>query len=87
MKLEVKIIKEHKDGSADAEINFDKQGLETLVQWGLVGLLTSAIDVYATKPKKPVITQTQKSLITKLADKQKAIITKKAKNVSKRKAS
>jgi hypothetical protein len=46
MKIEVKIIKENKDGSANAQVDFDKEGLETLVQWGLVSMLTAAIDEY-----------------------------------------
>jgi hypothetical protein len=51
MKIQVKIIKENKDGSANAEVKFDKQGLETLVQWGLVAMLTKAIDEYAIRPE------------------------------------
>jgi hypothetical protein len=50
VKIEVKIIKENKDGSANAQVDFDKQGLETLVQWGLVALLTKALDEYAIRP-------------------------------------
>ena len=46
MKIQVKILKENKDGSANAEVIFDKQGLEVLVQWGIVSLLTKAIDEY-----------------------------------------
>jgi hypothetical protein len=46
MKIQVKILKENKDGSANAEVIFDKQGLEVLVQWGLVAMLTKAIDEY-----------------------------------------
>ena len=46
MKISVKILKENKDGSANAEVNFDKQGLEVLVQWGIVALLTKAVDEY-----------------------------------------
>ena len=52
MKIEVKIIKENPDGSANAQVDFDKEGLETLVQWGLVALLTKAIDEYKVKPDK-----------------------------------
>jgi len=48
MKIDVKITKENKDGSADAVVKFDKQGLETLVQWGLISMLKQAIDEYAT---------------------------------------
>ena len=50
MKIQVKILKKNKDGSANAQVNFDKEGLETLVQWGLVALLTEAVDRYAVKP-------------------------------------
>jgi hypothetical protein len=46
--ISLKITKENKDGSADAIVRFDKQGLETLVQWGLVAMLKQAIDEYAT---------------------------------------
>jgi hypothetical protein len=46
MNIAVRIIKENKDGSADAEVKFDKEGLEVLVQWGLVAMLTKAIDEY-----------------------------------------
>jgi hypothetical protein len=50
MKIQVKILKENKDGSANAEVIFDKDGLEVLVQWGLVSLLTKAVDEYAIRP-------------------------------------
>ncbi len=52
MKIQVKILNENPDGSANAQVDFDKEGLETLVQWGLVALLTKAIDQY--KVVKPV---------------------------------
>jgi hypothetical protein len=49
MKIQVKILKENKDGSANAEVIFDKQGLEVLVQWGLVAMLIESIDKYKVK--------------------------------------
>ena len=52
MKIDVKIIKENEDGSANAQVDFDKEGLETLVQWGLVAMLTKAIDEYKIKPEE-----------------------------------
>ena len=52
MKIDVKIIKENEDGSANAQVDFDKEGLETLVQWGLVGILTKAIDEYKIEPEE-----------------------------------
>ena len=55
MKIIVKIIKENEDGSANAQVDFDKEGLETLVQWGLVSILTKAIDEYKVKPEETEI--------------------------------
>jgi hypothetical protein len=52
MKIDVKIIKKNKDGSANAEVNFDKDGLETLVRWGLIAMLVKAIDDYKVEPEE-----------------------------------
>ena len=56
--IRVNIIKENKDGSADAQVTFNKSGLETLVQWGIVAMLTAAVDEYKVRPEvtktKPV---------------------------------
>ena len=67
MDISVKILKENEDGSAEALINFDKKGLETLVQWGFA-LLTKALDEYAVKPKKssPIAIGRPKKRIRKL---------------------
>jgi hypothetical protein len=43
MQIKIKITKEHDDGSADADVNFDKEGLEFLVQEGLISVLKQAI--------------------------------------------
>ena len=48
--IRVQIIKENKDGSADAQVKFNKEGLGTLVQWGIVAMLTAAIDEYRVRP-------------------------------------
>ena len=66
MKIQVKIIKENADGSANAQVDFDKDGLEVLVQWGLVALLESAVDKYKVEPEvvlKPVKKRKQNELI------------------------
>jgi hypothetical protein len=39
MNITVKVIKENKDGSANATVEFDKEGLEFLVQEGLISVL------------------------------------------------
>jgi len=51
MEIKVRMIKENKDGSALAEVDFDKKGWETLVQWGLVAMLTKAVSEYAPRPE------------------------------------
>jgi hypothetical protein len=50
--IRIEIIKENKDGSADAQVHFNKEGLATLVQWGIVSLLTAAIDEYRVRPEE-----------------------------------
>jgi len=44
MNITVKVVKENKDGSADAIVNFDKEGLEFLVQEGLLSVLRQFIE-------------------------------------------
>ena len=43
MKITVEIIKENKDGSAVAKVDFDKEGLELLVQEGMLALINQFI--------------------------------------------
>jgi hypothetical protein len=52
MDIKVEIVKEHKDGSADALVHFDKAGLEILVQYGILAMLKQAIDEYKVPAKK-----------------------------------
>jgi hypothetical protein len=46
MDIRVEIVKEHEDGSADALVHFDKDGLAILVQYGILAMLKQAIDEY-----------------------------------------
>jgi hypothetical protein len=73
MKIAVKILNENKDGSANAEVNFDKQGLEVLVQWGIVAMLTKAIDEYKVRPDEAEISiqPRSKRTVTKKTTKKK----------------
>jgi hypothetical protein len=43
VEIKLRIIKENKDGSANAEIDFDKEGLEFLVQEGILHVLEAYI--------------------------------------------
>jgi hypothetical protein len=49
MDIQVKNFKENEDGTADVEVNFDKEALEVLVQWGFVAILSNCIDTYKVK--------------------------------------
>jgi hypothetical protein len=71
MKIQVKIIKENPDGSANAEVDFDKEGLECLVQHGLISLIVQAIDVYKVKPEEDeALIQRAKDIVNDAKDKQ-----------------
>jgi len=54
MKLEIEVIEENEDGSAEATINFDREALALLIQWGMVAMLKEAVnnDLYNPKKKK-----------------------------------
>ena len=54
MQIEVEIIKEHKDGSADALVHFDKEGLSILVQYGILDMLNKAVEDYKNSIDTPV---------------------------------
>jgi len=71
MKIQVKIIKENADGSANAEVDFDKEGLECLVQHGLISLITQGLDVYKVKPEEDeALIQRAKDIVNDAKDKQ-----------------
>ena len=71
MKINVKKIKENKDGSADVNVYYDKDGLHFLVQQGLTMTLVEAImtektgelynvsSILKTVPKKTVVKKQQ----------------------------
>ena len=52
MGIKVEIIKENEDGSADALVHFDKEGLATLVQAGVLSLLKQYIEQEKKTAKK-----------------------------------
>jgi len=66
--ISVQIIKENKDGSADALIHFDKEGLETLVRHGLISLITQGLNDYRIGSEEIVpfpLSEDQKATIRK----------------------
>jgi hypothetical protein len=52
MNIQVEIIKEHKDGSADAVVHFDAEGLGILVEAGIINILRQYIDQQKVKAIK-----------------------------------
>lgn len=44
MQIQIEIIKENEDGSADALIHFDKEGLGILVEAGIISILRQYIE-------------------------------------------
>jgi hypothetical protein len=44
MNIRIEIVKENEDGSADALVHFDKEGLGVLVEAGIINILRQYID-------------------------------------------
>jgi hypothetical protein len=42
--IQIQIVKEHEDGSADALVHFDKEGLGILVEEGILSILRKYIE-------------------------------------------
>jgi hypothetical protein len=43
MNIQIEIVKEHEDGSADAMVHFDAEGLAILVEAGIIDILRQYI--------------------------------------------
>jgi hypothetical protein len=70
MKITVEIVKENKDGSANAKVDFDKEGLEMLVQEGLLSIIRRHIEQdenarEGIKMRKQIATKEKKSAVKK----------------------
>ena len=44
MNIQIEIVKENEDGSADAMVHFDAEGLAMLVEAGVISILRQYID-------------------------------------------
>jgi len=44
MQIQIEIVKENEDGSADALVHFDKEGLGMLVEAGVISILRQYIE-------------------------------------------
>ena len=52
MNIQIEIIKENKDGSADALVHFDAEGLGILVEAGIISILRQYIEQEKKTAKK-----------------------------------
>lgn len=52
MNIQIQIVKEHKDGSADALVHFDAEGLGVLVEAGIINVLRQYIEQEKKAAKK-----------------------------------
>ena len=52
MNIQVEIVKEHKDGSADALVHFDAEGLSVLVEAGIIDILRRYVEQNKKRGKK-----------------------------------
>jgi hypothetical protein len=50
--IKIEIVKEHEDGSADALVHFDAEGLGILVEAGILSILRQYIDQQKKAVKK-----------------------------------
>jgi hypothetical protein len=44
LKITVKVTRENEDGSADAQVDFDEEGLQVIVQYGVIAMLKEGMD-------------------------------------------
>ena len=44
MNIQIEVVSENEDGSADAMVHFDKEGLAVLVEEGVLSILKQYID-------------------------------------------
>lgn len=44
MKIQIKITRENEDGSADAVVDYDEDGLKVIVQYGVIAMLEEGMD-------------------------------------------
>jgi hypothetical protein len=51
MDIKIKIVRENEDGSADAVVDFDDDGLKLIIQYGVIAMLKEGIDNMGKKDK------------------------------------
>jgi hypothetical protein len=59
MDIKLKITRENEDGSADAVVDYDDEGLQVIVQYGVIAMLKEAIEEEKKMKKKKVSSDLQ----------------------------
>jgi hypothetical protein len=62
MDIRLKITRKNEDGSADAIVDYDDEGLQLIVQYGVIAMLKEAIEKESKMGKKKVNTELQVKL-------------------------
>ena len=62
MDIKLKITRENEDGSADAIVDYDDEGLQVIVQYGVIAMLKEAIEEESKVVKKKVSSDLQMKL-------------------------
>lgn len=62
MEIKLKITRENEDGSADAVVDYDDEGLQVIVQYGVIAMLKEAIEEEKKLGKKKVSSELQMKL-------------------------
>ena len=52
MDIKIRIVRENEDGSADAVVDYDEDGLKVIVQYGVIAMLKEGIEEMGKKDNK-----------------------------------
>jgi hypothetical protein len=63
MKIQLKVTRKNEDGSADAVVDFDDEGLQIIVQYGVIAMLTEAMDDMKKKEKFALSKRTKQNVL------------------------
>lgn len=54
MKIQIKVTRENEDGSADAVVDYDQDGLQLIIQYGVIAMLEEGMENMGKKEKLAV---------------------------------
>lgn len=63
MKIQLKVTRENEDGSADAVVDYDKEGLQVIIQYGVIAMLEEATEDMGKKEKLVASKRAKQSIL------------------------